>query len=71
MTFRTIRPIILLGDNMPNYKEPYFKMFRASEKAIDLLVEAQRECEELYLSSPETELKIVDLRKKMQEPDKD
>ena len=36
-----------------DYKEMYLKMARASEKAIRLLIEAQRECEELYLSAPE------------------
>ena len=35
---------------MPNYKEMYFKMVRASERAINILIEAQRECEEMYLS---------------------
>ena len=35
---------------MPDYKEMYLKMVRASEKAINILIEAQRECEELYLS---------------------
>lgn len=34
---------------MPDYKEMYLTMVRASEKAIDTLVEAQRKCEELYL----------------------
>lgn len=38
---------------MPDYKEMYLKMVRASERAIDLLIEAQRECEEMYLSGPE------------------
>ena len=35
----------------PDYKELYFKLFRASEQAIRLLIAAQQECEELYLSS--------------------
>ena len=35
---------------MPDYKEMYLKMVRASERAINILVEAQQECEELYLS---------------------
>ena len=35
---------------MPDYKEMYLKMMRASEKAINILIQAQRECEELYLS---------------------
>ena len=40
---------------MPDYKELYFKMFRASEEAIRTLVAIQQECEELYLSSQEAE----------------
>ena len=55
---------------MPDYKELYLKMVRASEKAINLLTEAQQECEELYLSSPEVELKVVDFQEKLQEPTK-
>lgn len=41
---------------MTDYKELYLIMFRASEKAIELLVEAQRKCEELYINSRGTEL---------------
>ena len=37
----------------PNYKELYFKFFRAVEDAIDILITAQRDCEELYLSTGE------------------
>lgn len=37
----------------PNYKELYFKLFRAVEDAIDILITAQRDCEELYLSTGE------------------
>ena len=33
-----------------DYKEMYLKMVRASERAINILIEAQRECEEMYLS---------------------
>ena len=38
---------------MPNYKEMYLKMMRASEQAIRTLIKAQQECEELYVSGPE------------------
>lgn len=41
-----------------DYKEMYLKMVRASEQAIRILVEAQRECEELYLSRPEPQLVV-------------
>ena len=46
---------------MPDYKEMYFKLFRASAQATDILIAAQRECEELYISSPEPELKVIEL----------
>lgn len=35
---------------MPDYKEMYLKLFRATEKAINELINAQQECEELYLN---------------------
>jgi len=45
---------------MPDYKEMYLTMMRASEKALRqmeeaarLLIEAQRKCEELYLAAEE------------------
>lgn len=34
---------------MVDYQEMYYKMNRAMEKAINILVGAQRECEEEYL----------------------
>ena len=41
---------------MPNYQEMYLKLFRAAEQAINILIAAEQECEELYLSSPEAKL---------------
>ena len=38
----------------PNYKELYFKLFRAVTKSIELLQSAQVECEELYIAASET-----------------
>ncbi len=35
---------------MPDYKEMYFTLFRAVEKAIQQLIAAQQTCEELYIS---------------------
>ena len=35
---------------MADYQEMYYKMNRAMEKAINILVAAQRECEEDYLT---------------------
>ena len=46
---------------MPDYKEMYLKMVRATEQAICILVQAQQECEELYISAPEPELEVLDI----------
>ena len=46
---------------MPDYKKMYFTLFRATEQAINTLIEAQRECEEMYISEPETELRVIPL----------
>ncbi len=46
---------------MPDYKEMYLKIFRACEQAINILISAQRECEERYSSSTEPELTLVSL----------
>ena len=44
---------------MPDYKEMYLKMLRASEQADNLLIAAQRECGKLYISSPQPELQEI------------
>lgn len=36
-------------------------MFRASEQAVNILIAAQQECEEHYISSSESELTEVSL----------
>jgi len=46
---------------MPDYKEMYLKMLQASEQAVNILIEAQRECEELYISSPQPEPHAIPL----------
>lgn len=44
---------------MPDYKEMYLTLFRATEDAVSRLIAAQRECEELYLSSTDPDLNVV------------
>ena len=44
---------------MPDYQELYVKLFRATEEAIQILIAAQQECEELYISSPEPDIKVL------------
>ena len=42
-----------------DYKEMYLKMMRASEEAIRTLIQAQQECEEMYVSTEEPELIVL------------
>jgi len=44
---------------MPDYKEMYFALFRATEDAISHLIAAQQACEEMYLQSAEPEVKVL------------
>lgn len=45
---------------MPDYKEMHLTLFRATEKARRILEDAQLECEELYLSAPETKITLLE-----------
>lgn len=38
---------------MADYKKMYVTMIDAAEKAMELLIEAQRQCEELYIETEE------------------
>ena len=40
---------------MPDYKEMYLKLFRATDEAISLLINAQKECEEIFVSAEDEE----------------
>ena len=44
---------------MPDYKEMYLKLFRASEQAVNIIIDAQRECEEMFLSAPEPGVTVL------------
>ena len=46
----------------PDYKEMYLKMARASEKAINILIEAQKECEEMYIEAADNSERLIDPR---------
>lgn len=49
---------------MPDYKEMYIKMFRASERALDIIIAAQQECEKLYAANSSPKLKVVSFSEK-------
>ena len=44
---------------MPNYKDMYFTLMRETSKALDLLIDAQKACEELYINSDDAELVLL------------
>lgn len=39
------------GDERINYKEMYLKLMRAAESALTILIKAQQECEEMYVTA--------------------
>ena len=45
---------------MPDFEKMYLTMFRASEEAISLLIKAQQECEEMFISAPEPEIRVLE-----------
>jgi len=44
---------------MPDYKEMYLHLMRETEKSIRILVEAQRECERMYLEAEEPQFTLL------------
>ena len=44
---------------MPDHKEMYLHLMRETEKSIRILIEAQQECERMYLDSTEPVLSVL------------
>ena len=44
---------------MPDYQQMYLTMMRATEKALNTLIEAQQKCEELYLAGEGTRIDLL------------
>ncbi|MEF2812478.1 MAG: hypothetical protein U0N60_08805 [Oscillospiraceae bacterium] len=40
---------------MPDFEEMYYTLMCASEEALRIMIEAQKECEEMYISNGESE----------------
>ena len=43
---------------MIDYEEMYYKMVRATEQAINVLIQAQKECEQMYIEARDTPLVV-------------
>ena len=55
---------------MPNYRQMYYTMMRASEKALrqieaaqQIIIEAQQQCEDAFCEDADTSLQIVPYEK--------
>lgn len=44
---------------MADYKKMYLTLMRETEKAIRILIDAQRKCEDLYLSTEDREPAVL------------
>lgn len=44
---------------VPDYREMYLHLMRETERAIRILIEAQRTCEEVYLRDEEPHLTVL------------
>ena len=56
---------------MPNYKEMYLTLFRANAKAVEMLIAAQRLCEEMYINEDQSKPKLIQLSQFTQEDNKE
>lgn len=45
---------------MADYKKMYIHLFQQVERAVRILQQAQLDCEEIYISTPEPEFKLLD-----------
>ena len=44
---------------MANYANMYQRLFQAQTEAIEILQDAQRDAEELYISAPDTNITVL------------
>ncbi len=56
MTFWTICPKIYWVIDMADFEEMYYELFRATEKAINILIEVQNKCEDMFINAPECKI---------------
>ena len=46
---------------MQDYAKMYKRLFRSQAQAIEILQQAQQDAEEMYISAPDTEIRILKL----------
>ena len=45
---------------MPDYKKMYHRLFNVQTDVIETLQQAHRETEEMYISAPEPEVRVIE-----------
>ncbi len=45
---------------MPDYRELYLTLMREVEKSIEILINAQRKCEDMYINSEDPIIQVID-----------
>ena len=48
---------------MPDYAVMYKRLFRSQTEAIAILQKAQQDAEEMYISSPEPDIRVLEPKK--------
>ena len=48
---------------MPDYAAMYKRLFRSQTEAIAILQKAQQDTEEMYLSSPEPDIRVLETKR--------
>ncbi len=44
---------------MSNYKDMYLALANATEQSINLLIQAQRDAEDIYINAPEADVRVL------------
>jgi hypothetical protein len=52
---------------MPDYASMYQTLFQSQTQAIEILQKAQQATEEMYIASPEPDIRLLDTRKQEEE----
>ncbi|HIY27904.1 MAG TPA: hypothetical protein H9679_02585 [Firmicutes bacterium] len=54
---------------MADYQALYHALFRATEQAVEILIKAQQECEERYISESESPVELLPFSSKSDSPE--
>lgn len=55
---------------MPDYMKMYKRLFHSQTQAIEILQKAQQDTEEMYISAPDPEIRVLEPKKQNEdEPD--